>query len=789
MTSLKIVFSILLLCVGLNAQEIVRGYIIDAKTGEPLPAANLQIEGTFSGAITNQDGKFILEIDSLPASILITYIGYKSKRVIINQTMDEKLKIELIPIILEMDAIEVTAEDPAMNIMRKVIEKKLEWRKKLRTYQADAYSRVILENDSGIVSIAESISRAFWDSEKGPREVILTKRQTNNITQRQNFASASYFPNFYDDDIDINGFNIVGVTHPNALDYYRFKLIDRRMRDTKVVYDIEVIPTSILQPTFKGNIAVLDEDYVLINVDLRPSKNILFPPPFQEWNLYYKQQFSSFGRDFWLPVDVRIDGDILIGFTGLQIPRIKYSQISHLNDYEINVPLPDSLYEEKQIVRADSTTLDSAEIFLANLDIIPLTNREDEAYQQIDSTMTLEKAFKPTGFLAWLAEVDAGSADEDTSQSAFDKFISHFGAELWYNRVDALHAGLTFEEKLSKRFSLKVLGAYNTGSKEWAYGGEVDLKLLKKERLKLGISYYANTASQFSSQLYPWPLTSFVPLFAEDDYFDYYWRKHLRANIGFDWAKADLEITAGFNNEYHQSMTKTTDWNIIRKTYTQRENPQITTGFLRSVDVKIVYRSDKAPFGMVGSRYAEINIEYSSNNLLSSDFEYTRYDGIIEWRIDTFLKRRILPNALDFKIIGGYNTGNLPLQRYGALDGNLYIFTPFGSFRTLNGRVYRGEKYAALMWEHNFRTVPFELIGLRYLAKKGIGIIIHGAHGQTWIDDERLKKQQSDYLYSGKPHHEIGLSINGLFNFFRLDITQRLDQRAFYIGVSLTRMY
>ena len=93
------------------------------------------------------------------------------------------------------------------------------------------------------------------------------------------------------------------------------------------------------------------------------------------------------------------------------------------------------------------------------------------------------------------------------------------------------------------------------------------------------------------------------------------------------------------------------------------------------------------------------------------------------------------------------------------------------------------------MWEHNFRTVPFELIGLRYLAKKGIGIIIHGAHGQTWINDESMQNQQSDYLYSGKPHHELGLSINGLFNFFRFDMTQRLDQQAFYVGLSLARMF
>lgn len=784
----KVILFLILFIIQNHAQTVIHGYITDAETGDPLPAANLQIEGTFSGSITNQDGKFNLELKSMPASVLITYIGYKSKRLTIGKPIDVPMKIELIPIILEMEAIEVSAEDPAINIMRKVIKKKQEWIKKLKTYQADAYSRIVLENDSGIVSIGESISKAFWDSEKGPREVIISKRQTNNITQQQNFAAASYFPNFYDDDIEINGFKMIGVTHPDALDYYNFKLVNRRMRDNKVVYDIEVIPASKLQPVFKGRIAVLDEEYILLNVDLRPGETILFPPPFKEWNLYYKQQFSNFGQDFWLPVDVRIDGDLLIGFTGLQIPRIKYSQSSHLNEYKINVPLPDSLYEEKELVRVDSSRLDRTKIFLDNPDVIPLTKREDEAYDKIDSTMTLEKAFKPTGFLARFAEVDAGDEDVDTTKSTFGRITDHFDAELWYNRVDALHAGLKFKKSLLRKFNFGISCAYNTGSEKWASGAEVNIKMLNKERLNFKLSYYANTASQFSADLFPWLLTSLLPLFAEDDYYDYYWREHLRADVGLEWNKADLGITAGFNHEYHANLYKETNWNILNKSIKQRINPEIETGQLRSVDMKIEY-GEKAPFGIVGSNYADLNVEVSSPDLFNSDFNFIRYYGSIEWRFNTFLRRRILPNALDFKIIGGYSTGNLPVQRYGALDGNLFLFKPFGGFRTLNGQVYRGEKYAAFLWEHNFRTVPFELIGLRYLAKKGIGIIIHGAHGQTWIDDESLKNQQPDYLYSGQAHHEIGLSINSLFDFVRFDMTQRLDQKAFYIGFSFARMF
>jgi len=209
----------------------------------------------------------------------VSYIGYESKQLTISKSNPSIQNILLKPIILESEAIVVTAEDPAMGIMREVIKRKKIWRDNLNTFQANAYSRLVLENDSGIVSISESISEAFWDKNDGPREVIKSKRQTGNMSEEGNFANSSYIPNFYDDDIDINVFNIIGPTNKSAFKYYDYKLIGQRKLDDKIVFDIKLIPTSKLQPTFVGRISVLDEVYAMIDVDLKPNDTILFPPP------------------------------------------------------------------------------------------------------------------------------------------------------------------------------------------------------------------------------------------------------------------------------------------------------------------------------------------------------------------------------------------------------------------------------------------------------------------------------------------------------------------------------
>ena len=52
-------------------------------------------------------------------------------------------------------------------------------------------------------------------------------------------------------------------------------------------------------------------------------------------------------------------------------------------------------------------------------------------------------------------------------------------------------------------------------------------------------------------------------------------------------------------------------------------------------------------------------------------------------------------------------------------------------------------------------TVPFEIIGLRSLAKRGWGIILHGASGRTWISDTRLASLSHRYHYLDAFHFDL----------------------------------
>jgi hypothetical protein len=776
----------------LFSQKIIHGVIQDEQTMEPLPAANIQIEGTFQGTISNDDGAFILKLEEVPATIIVSYIGYATARRTISLTSNSIQNFLLTPIAYELEPIVVTDEDPAIRIMREVIKRKQQWRTTLHTYKVEAYTRMVLENDTSITSIMESISIAYWDKERGVREVAKSKRQTSNISSQENFASAAIVSNLYDDDIDIAGFKIIGVTHPDALDHYHFKLEGQRVRDDQIVYDISVTPKSKLQPTFIGKIAVLDSAYALLEVNLKPSEAVLLPVPIRDFNLQYQQQFSNFGSDYWLPVDVRTNGSIKIAFVGLEFPNIIIKRISRLSNYQINVTLPDSLYQQDKVWLADSSSISQNpdSIFADNPEVVPYSHEEEKAYNTLDSTMTLIKAYRPRGAFARFVEVETENGEtKSEKQRGTRKITENLLPVVEFDRVDELTLGLKKTFKFLKYQDFNLFGGYKSGQNHWFWGGELNLKTTKKSRWRTKFHYSHNTSTRYSSITYPTLFTSIHTLFGYSDYFDFYWNEKFRLSFAYSLPKINSHISIGFHNEKHTSLDKVTDYNLLGRDITQRENPEVAEGYLQSVQFDWIIGEDFIPWGIIGQNWAKLTIEHSSPDILSSDFDFTRYQLLMVLRLKTFLQRRLLPNVLDIHLIGGTFNGKLPIQRYGILDGALQIFGPFATFKSLIGKPYEGESYFALYWEHNFRTVPFELIGWRSIAKKHISFLLYGASGRSWISTESFKQLNYQPNYQDHFHHEIGISISGVFQFLRLDLTHRLDQSEIYLGISAARMF
>lgn len=63
--------------IGLMAQSI-SGKVIDSNSGDPLIGASVVVVGTSTGTVTDFEGMFNLNVDKLPATLEVSYIGFQS---------------------------------------------------------------------------------------------------------------------------------------------------------------------------------------------------------------------------------------------------------------------------------------------------------------------------------------------------------------------------------------------------------------------------------------------------------------------------------------------------------------------------------------------------------------------------------------------------------------------------------------------------------------------------------------------------------------------------------------
>jgi len=119
----KIFLFIIFLSLSINAQEKgkLSGTIIDASTGDPLPGVNVIVKGTYYGAASDFNGKFLIEnISEGSYTIEISLIGYKTTqytgvKILPNKTTTLEVKLEETILTMEQDVV-VIGDKPLLDV-------------------------------------------------------------------------------------------------------------------------------------------------------------------------------------------------------------------------------------------------------------------------------------------------------------------------------------------------------------------------------------------------------------------------------------------------------------------------------------------------------------------------------------------------------------------------------------------------------------------------------------------------------------------------------------------------
>lgn len=769
------------------AQTTVEGRVTDARSGAGLPAATVQVVGTSRGTITNGDGDYRLVVPPGADSLVVRFLGYESVRRAIPAS--GRVDFALAPVVASLGEAVVTAGNPADNIMRRVIERKARWQADLRTWRAEAYSRQTMRADSQIIGVIEGQSVTFWDRDRGTREVVTATRVTGNLDglPAGSFGAAEQTINFYDDDIDFGGYTLMGPTHPRALSFYRFTLEGSRALGDELVYEIGFAPRNPLQPGLAGTVSVLANADALLAVSVRPSDAVQFPLV-SRYDLAMNQQYSSFGQSVagepvWLPVDFRMDAQAKPGNALIRFPQVRFTVNSRLTDYAVNVTLPDSLYApDARRISVDSVSVAEA---LPVAGVVPLSEAEERAFAEIDSTLSFAKALQPTGLLARFVTINDGAAPSGGGQPS-RRLRWSIDPDVRYNRVEGAVLAADATARFGRQRITLGLG-YQTARQDVAFS----LSALRRlsETVFVGGDVHDNVGT-VGRTIFVTPSTnSAAALISGEDYFDYVTQTGGQIWVGRWGQSAPYPVVSGWlaYDEYGPARVST-QTSLLG----DLDADNVSAGFedvaSAGVRVRVGQWTEGLPVGLSSQRGASVWVEGGQVwgiDLREAGRTYGRVEGEVRWAAPTFLRRRLFTPMLHVRLAAGTASSDLPVGRSFGIDAQLAGVSSFGALRSRAGRLVLARQYALVAWEHDFRSIPFELLGWRGAAPRGVSLQIHGAH--AWADGAPGALNVEPSVV----HHEVGASLGLGYSIpVRLDVTYRLtDDPGVVVGIGLARLF
>jgi len=746
----------------------LRGTVRDAATGEPLAAANVRLLGTSRGTITNTGGEYALAVDSGACRLLFTLLGYAPDTVALRISGDTRRDVRMQPSEIILPEIVVTAEDPAIGIIRRAIENKQRWIDRLHTYTMKAFTRQTIFRDTAVAAINESYTRGYWRKGDTLREVVTQRRQTANVPQAMNFASVGRILNFMEDEIKFLGFTFVGPTALNALDYYDYKLLRTRSSGGNDIYEIRMIPRTRTAPLFQGTVMIAGGSYALVGVDVRP--NEAFKIPFtSDVAVRYRQEFGLYESTYWMPSDIRVEGRFSIRFVGLSFPRIAITQTSVISDYDINSVLPDSIFgKPRYLVDSGAVRFDST--FWAQNTVLPLDSAEKRAYRTLDSTQTLDVQFRPGGALM---TVGGGGGDMT------GRILS--ALDLTFNRVEGFHTGVHADfDTVAGRFSLAAGLAYGFSDRLTTYTGGLTWYADRRRSVGIGGTLYRSVSGAPDHGYYDRLSNGLAGLLSKEDYGDYY-----RAEGGNVFLRVRhsqvVRWALTYTSERELPLPVRTNFSIFYRSEMFRPNPPAAAGRMGSLRLDARIGEEPVPFDLILQNGLDLTLEHASPSFTGGDFDFTRYDAVLSLSMPTFAGSFLLRPGFRLRMSTGGSWGDLPVQRRFAVESALSGFAPFGVMHGLTERQLSGTGYAAVSVEHNFRSLPFLALGIPFLYNNGIELILYGGAARTW-GASAASPGEMPGTYS-----EAGLALSRILDLFRADFTWRLSAPrgfVFTLGVA-----
>ena len=111
MFNIRILILILIFISQISIAQTVqfRGIVLNELTDNPVPGANIRIYGTNLGTSADKNGHFTLVLGRLPATIVISSVGYDQAKYDILKKSADTIEVMLRPLTYELKEVEISS--------------------------------------------------------------------------------------------------------------------------------------------------------------------------------------------------------------------------------------------------------------------------------------------------------------------------------------------------------------------------------------------------------------------------------------------------------------------------------------------------------------------------------------------------------------------------------------------------------------------------------------------------------------------------------------------------------
>ena len=468
MNKVSILLIFLLANLNADAQNLIKGKVIDAETKESLAFANITFNGVKNkGVISDIDGNFKFNSKDSIKSIEVSYLGYENK--IVKISSNEPMVVTLQPSLESLDEVLITnTEDPALRILRKVIAN----RKKNNPlekggFKYTSYSKSIIDSDR-FQQRSDSIRNAYlkmiedgklqMDNDTiGDFERTIVEKGTFHIAVLESVTIRKFLPpdlseerviasrvsglknaylsmlatelqpfGFYEDNINLLDINFLNPIAKGSMKRYDYFLEKEVIRDNDTIFNIS------FQPKPKANIDGL-KGFMYVNSDGYAIQNIVAEPAEELVTmLRIQQKYTQINDEDWFPKQLNFT--IELNETDISIDGKTYLK---------NVKFIDTLsrkdFSEVELKYEEDATGKEKD-FWDSYRIDDLSQKEQVTYHVIDSVGEELKFDKALGVINSLST-------GNIPWGAFNLKLNRF---MDYNKFEGFRLGAGFEtnEKL-----------------------------------------------------------------------------------------------------------------------------------------------------------------------------------------------------------------------------------------------------------------------------------------------------------------------------------------------------